>query len=98
MAEDTRTWILICIEPVQIDMNGIIHTYAKSYWKDANNYNYDCWKRLIAKYDFQVGDDMKVCLWNAINKIEPVRPPQKEYIKKELPNMFSTNLEDYDKL
>ena len=96
MAEDDRTWILVCIEPVQLDMGGTIHTYAKSYWKDANNHVYDSWKRLIAKYDFQVGDDMRICLWNALNGVTPIRPPQKPYIKKEQPNMFGTKEEDYE--
>lgn len=82
MAEDKRMWLLVNIEPVILDMGGSIVTYTS---KDYNKHAYTVWSRVIAKHNFQIGDDMKVCLWNAINGVVPVRPEQTEEQKNVKP-------------
>lgn len=78
MEKETR-WILVKIEPVIIDMTGSIVIYTD---KDTNPKLYEISKRLIEKYNLQIGDDLKVCLLRASQGIEPIRPEQTEEQKQ----------------
>lgn len=89
MAEDKITWILTSIDPVIISHStGKDEIYTS---KDINPHLYKSWSKIIEKHNLQIGDDMKVCLHNAIYKIYPIRPEQTEEQKQtKQRGMFST--------